>query len=164
MRWCRTTLKGHSSLSHRWPPIMKLLLEQEVKMYVFFDRKTELKQSSFLSRGAWSRSYRLSSHVTTTIKTCTTSENLTRNHRDMPLFTSIPMERQHSHLLMPRVLGCIKGFLQGISNDRDTTFLINKVVVWDTKIYDRSYFIFRKHEGENVTQDRRCLSQAVIGK
>ena len=44
MRWCRTTLKGHSSLGHRRPPIMRLLLEQEVKMYVFFDRKTKLKQ------------------------------------------------------------------------------------------------------------------------
>ena len=45
MRWCRTTLKGHSSLGHRRPPIMRLLLEQEVKMYIFFDRKTKLKQA-----------------------------------------------------------------------------------------------------------------------
>ena len=34
----------------------------------------------------------------------------------------------------------------------------------DTKIYDKSHFIFRKLEGENVTQCLYCLSQAIIDK
>ena len=87
-----------------------------------------------------------------------------KNHSDSPLLTSTPIEREHSYLLTPRVLGYIKEFSQGISNNRDATFLINKVVAWDTKTYDRSYFIFRKHEGENVTQHQHCLNQTVIGK
>lgn len=148
-------LTNQNQMGHRCPPVVTITGVWSECFSLRFDRNTKLKQSSFQSRGAPNRPYRLSSHVNEDKRVHMDSEKPARNNSDSPLLPCC-----HGSQAAER------DFHDKTSGNRNATLFNQRGRGWlgGTQKCMTGLILFSENLKGERTQNLRCLCQAITDK